>query len=510
MLKTILPAQMKALEQEYMKRTGVTPAQLMEIAATHVADAAERLRLPGRIDCFCGTGNNGGDGLAAMRILAGRNPDLQGVCWLLDGVLSPDAEKQRERLEKEAPRIAIRSAEEYLAEPFSGQPSGLIVDALFGTGLSRPLGGTAAQLCQRINRQKDEGVPVLAVDIPSGLDGAAGKILGTAVHATETVTFHRPKTGLYLNDGMDVSGRITVSDIGIREDENAPEGLLLMEKKDLGRMLPPRLHNSHKGNYGKLLVVAGSAGMAGAAGLCATAALRSGAGLVTVACPAEIMPLVQILCPCATVLPLPEDAPQAVRLIRKRLEQSDAVAAGCGLGQSEWAQNVLYGLLDEIVRKGKPAVLDADGLNLLAKTRQEYRLESCVLTPHPLEAARLLGNSTAEVLADAAACAEKLSERYGAAVVLKGAASVLKAKEGTALNVFGTPAMSKGGSGDVLTGILGALLAGRAAGAYEMNQLELLQTGCALHGLSGMAAEERFGTRGVLATDLCSEIGKID
>lgn len=504
MLKTILPAEMKTLEEQYMHRTGVPGRQLMELAATHLADAAERLHTGGRVECFCGPGNNGGDGIAAMRILAGRKTDFRGCCWLLSEKLSADASAQLDRLRQEAPLVEVRPAAEY-----AGEKPGLIIDALFGTGLARELTGHAAELCRKINEVADAGVPVLAVDIPSGLDGSTGRILGTAIRATETVTFHRPKPGLYLNHGLDCAGRVTVRDIGIPEDDSAPEGLSILQRDDVSRLLPKRRHNSHKGSYGRLLIVAGSVGMAGAAALCATAALRSGAGLVTVACPEAVLPIVQTLCPCATALPLPEDAAEAVRQLRQPLKQADALTIGCGMGQSEWAQFLLYGLLDMVARSGKPAVLDADGLNLLAKMGERPRLERCILTPHPAEAARLLGESTSAILADPVSAAKALHQRFGAAVVLKGSASVLAAEDGLGLNVFGTPAMAKGGSGDVLTGVLGALLSGNAAGAYCLNRLEILQLGCALHGLAGVAAEEKYGSRGVLATDLCQELGRV-
>ena len=512
MLKTILPEEMKALETRFMARTGVTGSELMETAATHVADAVQRRYKGGVVECFCGPGNNGGDGIAAMRILAGRVPQMQGVCRMLSEKLSQDAAAQLERLRREAPHIRV----EYLGgeEISLSKETGLIVDALFGTGLARPLEGKAAAVCECICGGYAQGLPVIAVDIPSGLDGATGKRLGVAVQATETVTFHRPKPGLYLGHGLDCSGSITVADIGIPQEEPSPEGFpegfVVLEESDLHNLLPKRLHLSHKGSYGRLLVVAGSRGMAGAAALCATAALRSGAGLVTVACPEKILPIVQTLCPCATALPLPEDVSAAKRLLRDAIHKADAVAVGCGMGQSPWAVSLLQSLVEMLQNANVPMVFDADALNLLAACfEQPPCLSGCILTPHPAEAARLLKTTNADILADPTAAACAIQARYSVSVVLKGAASVLCAPEGLALNVFGTPAMAKGGSGDVLTGIMGAFLAGRAAGAYQLKDLELMQIACAAHGLAGMAAEKRFGTRGVLATDLCEELGRV-
>jgi len=508
LLKTILPGEMKELETRFMKRTHISSLQLMESAAAHVADAVERHYRGGTAECFCGPGNNGGDGLAAMRILAGRLPEMEGVCYLLSQKLSPDAAAQLERLSRTAPHVKVKPF--FACEREPAKEAGLIIDALFGTGLARPLEGNAALACEQMRQASTRGVPVVAVDIPSGLDGENGQVLGCAVQATETVTFHRPKPGLYLGKGPDFCGKVTVVDIGIPQDEPAPEGFSLLEEADLPNLLPKRPHLSHKGSYGRLLVVAGSRGMAGAAALCATAALRSGAGLVTVACPEEILSIVQTLCPCATALPLPEDIFGAQTLLRKPLHQADAVAIGCGLGQSPWAASLVQGVIEMIRSNSKPAVLDADALNLLASCYElPPAIEGCILTPHPAEAARLLRSTTAVVTGDPVRAAKDLCKKYGAAVVLKGAISMLATKERMGLNTFGTPAMAKGGSGDVLTGVIGAFLAGRAAGAYEMDDLLLMQTACAAHGLAGMAAEKCFGMRGVLATDLCGELGRV-
>ena len=379
------------------------------------------------------------------------------------------------------------------------------VDSLFGTGLSRPLTGTALALCAMMNEH--ERVPTLAVDIPSGLDGTTGVILGCAVRADRTVTFHRPKPGLYRGYGLDFAGQVDVVSIGIPSDEGTSAGFDVLEPSDLRRLLPPRRHLSHKGTYGRVVLLAGSKGMAGAAAISAGAALRAGAGLVTVACPDNIWQIIQTLCPCATCLPLPEDDPtSAFLLLEKALNQADCLGMGCGLGQGPWAQEMVRRVLGSLRRRQDsrplPTVMDADALNLLSHSDEGYDLSSCVLTPHPAEAARLLRCEVSQVLADQEAAARQLRRQYGAAIVLKNAVSHLIAKEGEALNVLGTPAMAKGGSGDALTGVLCALLAGRQAGAYSMTDLEVLQAACGLHGLAGLAAEARYGQLSVLATDL--------
>jgi len=504
---TVTPAEMKRVETRVMNETTVTGEMLMQRAAAHVAAAVRRRAKAGLVWCVCATGNNAGDGLAAMRMLAVADDAFAGEIWLMEGALSSDARRELERLEACAgtERVRIRRLEGGVL-PLPPKNVGCIIDALFGTGLSRPLAGVPLALCRLVNAA--EGVPVVAVDIPSGLNGDTGEVMGEAVRADETVTFHRPKPGLYLREGPDYAGRITVADIGIPSALDDAQGLRLLEERDLAGLLPARRRVSHKGSYGRVLLWAGSPGMAGAAAICATAALRTGAGLVTVACPEAVMPVVQMLCPCATCLPLPmTDADAAWTLLKGALERADALGVGCGLGQGEAAAELFERLLGWRGAHELPVVLDADALNLLARRPARLNGGTRVLTPHPAEAARLLGTTVQEVLADAPHAASQLWRRYGAAVALKGAVSVLCGAQGLALNPFGTPAMAKGGSGDALTGVTAALLAGRTAGAYRMDDLTLLQAACALHGLAGERAERQFGERGVLATDLCAFLG---
>lgn len=508
MLQTITPAEMKRVETRAMDMGLVTGEALMHGAAAQVAARVQALRNGGKVLCLCGTGNNGGDGLAAMRILAQSDDAFCGECLLLNGTLSSDARRELDALMRAAAgRVSVRRLESDTL-PELPRDMTCVIDALFGTGLSRPLSGAALALCEWVNALCN--VPVVAVDIPSGLNGETGQVMGAAVCATETVTFHRPKAGLYLGQGPDHTGVVTIADIGLPARADDACGCAVLEESDLSAVLKPRKRVSHKGSYGRVLLWAGSRGMAGAAAVCATAALRTGAGLATVACPDTILDIVQTLCPCATCVPLPmEDADAAWTLLEGALSCADALGAGCGLGQSAVAAELFERLLAWLNAHALPAVLDADALNLLAKRPAHLAGTAAhLLTPHPAEAARLLGVSTAQVTADALRAAHSLSQRYGAAVALKGASSVLCDGKNTAISPFGTPAMAKGGSGDALTGVMAALLAGRAAGTYAMNDLTLMQTACALHGLAGRAAEERFGERGVLATDLCMFLGK--
>ncbi|NLI20734.1 MAG: NAD(P)H-hydrate dehydratase [Clostridiales bacterium] len=509
MLYTIQPDEMKRVERRMMEATGTSGLTLMERAAAHVADAAAPyLRDGGRLLVLCGQGNNGGDGLAAARLLMGRMPGLKTVIWRLPGAPSAETAVQWTRLDAFTARLTVRPLEKGL--PAETIRPVCVLDALFGTGLNRPLEGVALEAARWLN---GSGLPVVAVDIPSGLDGRTGypvgmEVGGAAVRATATVTFHRPKPGLFLGEGPDTCGRVVVGDIGIPDEWDGTPGLALLNRGD--RLLPARRRNTHKGDYGRVLALVGSPGMAGAAAICATAALRAGAGLVTVACPASVVPVVQAVCPCATCLPLPEsNAQEAWQTLLPALERADALVAGCGMGQGKPAADLLDRLIPWLCEHHLPAVLDADALNLLVKgSAMGRRLpDSVALTPHIGEAARLLGTDAARVAADQVASARALRERYGGLAVLKSATTVLIGAKGEGLNAYGAAAMAKGGSGDALAGVLGALMAG--AKTYGLTDIRLLMAACALHGLAGLAASEARGERGMLATDLCDALGQV-
>ncbi len=507
MLYTISPPDMRRIEQEYTARTGVTGLTLMERAAAHVADAAMPYLWHGaKFVVLAGCGNNGGDGLAAARILLTRMETLRCVVIRLAGTPSLETAAQWKRLEPLLGRVDVLEAGEEV--PCIPADCACAIDALYGTGLTRALSGAALALVLQLNEAK---LPVIAVDIPSGLDGETGYAPngGAAVCAAVTVTFHRPKHGLYLGDGLDQCGTVIVADIGIPAAYGDTEGFAVMEAQDARRGL--RRRNTHKGDYGRLLIIAGSPGMAGAAAVSALAALRAGAGGVTVACPAEIVSTVQVLCPCAVCLPLPENA--AWHTLEAALQKADALAFGCGIGRSASVSRLAERIFQFLCVHKLPAVLDADALNALSAYQDEFAAQnlcfpSCIVfTPHLGEAARLLRMPAEQVARGQAQAAQALRARYGGSVVLKSASSVLIADDGAAINRLGTPAMAKGGSGDALAGILGALLAGQAE--TGLTGIRLLQTACALHGLAGEAAAAETGEHGMLATDLCEALGKL-
>ena len=474
---TITPGAMRALEKDYMALRGVPGALLMEHAAQAVCDALER-RIPGGRALFvCGPGNNGGDGYAAARLWRARGGEA--LVWELSAPAGGDAAMNR-ALALEA-GIAIRPAEDALP------PCDAAVDALFGTGLSRPVEGRAAAVIRLLN---ESGLPVIAVDIPSGLCGETGRALGEAVCAAETVTFHRIKPGLLLRDGPRHAGQITVAPILIPAGFGSQEGLHCLEKADIPRLLPLRPVDGHKGTFGRVVIFAGSLGMAGAAALCASAAIRAGAGLTTVLCREAILPMVQVLCPGAVCVPYTGEE-SAMRL----LATADAAAVGCGLGQAEDALPALRAFR----AASCPVVWDADALNLLARHGELLPLPgNAVITPHPGEAARLLGCSAAEVTDAPLESLQALREKCGCTVLLKGCRTLMTDGVHTAVNLYGTPALAKGGSGDVLTGLLAALLARR----LPCTALETVQLAAMLHGLAGLRGAMKHGENCLTPTAL--------
>jgi len=471
MIRTISPQAMQAYEKRIMQEAGLPGLLLMEHASRAVT---ERLDKSLYTVFLCGPGNNGGDGFAAARLfhLAGGQCEV----WRLPGELKGDALTNWQLLHALCPHVKICE----LAEDFAFPPqTGQIVDALFGTGLDRALTGLPLRLVEAVNQRR---LPVIAVDIPSGLSGQTGQVMGRAVKAAETVTFHRPKNGLYLGQGPEYTGRVIIAPIYLPQGE--AEGYDIMEAADIPLMITPRGRDSHKGDYGRVLIRAGSPNMAGAAGLCAQAALRAGAGLVTVSCD-EI-----------TALTVHGLAPSATCCDEKTRPQADVMAAGPGLGQRG------EDFLREMRACDKPCIWDADALNWLARQANKRLPENHFATPHPGEAARLLGCTPQEVEADRPKALAALYDTLGCTVVLKGATTLIQSHEGRAMNLRGTPAMAKGGSGDALTGILAALA------CRGLSPLKTAQLACLLHGLAGERAAVQWGENAVTAMDLINCIGK--
>lgn len=485
MLHTVTPCAMRTLEQEFMKETGYPSLLLMEHAAQAVAQALLRHVPQGaRVLFACGAGGNGGDGYAAARLW--RQMGGGAVCCAAAPVetLLGDAKINASL----CGRLGIPIVPARRGIPLGDAAA--VVDALFGTGLSRDVEGICAEMIAQMNAS---GLPVVAVDIPSGVDGATGRVRGCAVSARETVTFHRPKPGHFLSPGRELTGRLTVADIGIPPALDRAEGMDVLEDGDV--LIPPRAADAHKGTCGHLLVVAGSRGMAGAAVLCTLGALRAGAGLVTAACVGDVFSALQAQAFCAMAAPVPEEdgalAAQAEPRIESLLQGKQAAVAGPGLSQRPGVGEALRALIQSDV----PKVLDADALNVMAAARL-LPGRNTVVTPHPGEAGRLLETDAARVLLDPVEAAKALAQKTGAVALLKGATTVIAGEEGVTLMPRGTCAMATGGSGDVLSGVVGALL------CQGMAPYEAARAAALWHAQAGRRAEGALGTRQVTALDI--------
>jgi NAD(P)H-hydrate epimerase len=498
----VTAAEMRALDRWTIEH-GTPGTVLMERAGAGAAQVlrAQWPRPGGPAIVCCGKGNNGGDGFVIARHL--RRARVGAEVWLVgraEDVRGDAAEMLRQW------RGAVTTVE----TPGQLDPlrrrlarAGVVVDALLGTGLNAPVEGVLAAVIDAIN---DAGRPVFAVDIPSGLSSDTGRAMGTAVRAGVTATFAFPKLGQVIYPGAELCGRLEVVDIGIPADALAAvrPDMRLLEAAEVGRLLPRRRRDSHKGTFGHVLVVAGSRGKTGAALLASAAVARAGAGLTTLAAAASLLPVIEGHSREIMSEPLP-DGPDGTAalddgtLLERLLGGRAAVVCGPGLGQAEGTR----ALVAHVVRHAAaPLVLDADGLNLVAGTTLlRERPAPTVVTPHPGEMARLLGCSTEDVQADRIATARRFAAEQGVVTVLKGARTVIASPEGgVAISPTGNPGMASGGMGDVLSGIIGGLLAqGLEAGAAAA-------LGVFAHGAAADAVTARRGEVGLLAGDLLDEL----
>lgn len=497
-------AEMRALDRRAIADLGVPGATLMENAgrgaARAIARAAGVLGLPrrgARLVVVCGKGGNGGDGFVVARHLkrAGHRVEVFLAAPVTELTGDPAA-KYRELVRA---GIKPRAIEDDAVMAPALARADLVVDALLGTGAR---GAPAPLVARAIERVNAAGRPVVALDIPSGLPGDGEAPDGPVVRAALTTTFAGLKRGLVSGRGPEYVGRLEVVDIGIPSAE-VGRGIstFLLERTDIAPLFPPRARDAHKGMYGHVLVVAGSVGKSGAAALAARAAMRAGAGLVTVATPASVQPVVASLILEAMSLPLPETDALTVALaggpqIVEQAAQRDAVAIGPGLGLHE---DTLALVRDLTRALGRPTVLDADALTALAGHLDVLRAArgARVLTPHPGEMARLLGVKTDDVQRDRIGVARQFATAHGVHLVLKGATSVVASPDGRVLlNPTGNPGMASGGTGDVLTGILGAFL------ARGLAPVDALAAAVWLHGLAGDIAAEYTGQEALVASDV--------
>jgi len=472
---------------------------LMESAGGAVARAVLELQ-PRKVVAFCGPGNNGGDGSVAARLLRETIPEV--YVWF---TRSPDGLKGDAALAAKAWQAA---GGEDAKKTLRGGPGVVLIDAVFGSGLSRPPEGAEAEAIRAMNSARERGAKIVAVDVPSGIDADTGHVYPVHVaRADLTVTLHAPKRGLYLHPGADCAGRIAVAPIGIpRALEEKLSGPVceLIDEEWARAQIPARPRNAHKNDFGHVLVIAGSAGKTGAAALVCEAALRAGAGLVTLAARPEVGAALHGV-PEAMFAALPGSGPLAAAdlpPLREALKGKSALAIGPGIHRGPETGP----LIGELVAGAEVTVLDADALNALAEHRDRiaewFRKAPTrpLLTPHPGEFARLTGEETERALSDRVESAVRAAQRFGGCVALKGAHTVIADPEGSsAICAAGNPGMATAGTGDVLTGIAAALLARRSGigGTSERGRLAVF-----VHAMAGDLAAAEVGETPLVASDI--------
>jgi NAD(P)H-hydrate epimerase len=499
----VTAAEMRALDRWTIEH-GTPGHVLMERAGGGAARVLrERLHQPrGMVIVVAGRGNNGGDGFVMARHL--RRARVPVEVWLTarPDEVQGDAARMLARWRRvRGPVRELTTAEHVAALARRLTGAAAVVDALFGTGLNAPVGGVAAGAIAAINAC---GAPVLAVDIASGLSADTGTPIGTAVRATVTATFGFPKVGQLVYPGVEYTGLLAVVDIGIPPAALAVVGprVSLLEPLEVGRLLAPRPRDAHKGHFGHVLVIAGSRGKTGAALLATLGAARAGAGLTTLAVPASLQAVLESQVREAMTAALPDAGDGTAALaegVDALLAERAAVVCGPGLGVTEGTR----ALVAHVIRRcAAPLVLDADALNVVAGTTVlRARSGPTVVTPHPGEMARLLGTETARVQADRLGAARELARAQQVVVILKGARTIVADPDGgAAISPTGNPGMASGGTGDVLAGMVGGLLA-QGVAPFDAAALAVFA-----HGAAGDAVAARQGEVGLLAGDLLAEV----
>lgn len=485
-------AQMKAADQYTIQKLGVPSLELMEHAAQACVQVLEDEKVDlSHVCVVCGSGNNGGDGFAIARILQNNRYSVETFCVGNPEHYTEETQEQMHRLQECGGKITYGMPQE---DSYS-----VVIDAVFGVGLSRKVEGRYRQVIEQMNRMRGTK---FAVDIPSGLSATTGCILGCAFKADYTVTFQLKKIGLELSQGRTMAGRVIVPDIGISTDSICEDQEIVRTAgKDIYRkMLPDRPEDSNKGTYGRLLVIAGSKGMAGAAYLNAHAAYMTGAGLVRIYTSSDNREILQTLLPEAIITTYEEYNKEELLSL---LTWADSVCIGSGLGMSRLSEKILKTVMEYVK---VPCLIDADGLNLLAENNNylnQMAERRFVITPHMKEMSRLTGTPVEELKADRIQILKDFISRYRITCVLKDSRTLIASEEkGIRMNLTGNSAMAKAGSGDVLAGVIsGWMVQGKEAE-------DAAELGTYIHGLSGDLAKFEKGVYSVMARDLIEYISK--
>lgn len=507
-MKVLTAEQMQGVDRRTIDEIGLPGAVLMENAGRGVAEAISSRFARGddaRVVVMAGKGNNGGDGYVVARLLRDRGWDVQTIVLSCRDAIQGDALRNLTSLINCGGPVHFAADDQGLETALAGiGPSTLLIDALFGTGLAKPVQGLYLKAINWLNLQPS---PVISVDIPSGVDGSTGRVLGAAVKAALTVTFAFAKVGHVSYPGAGLVGELVVADIGVPSQvaKSVESDCLFINAEEAKAFLPHRRLDGHKGSFGHLLVVAGSLGKSGAAVMAAESGLRSGAGLVSLACPVEIQQTVASrLTEAMTVSLEAEHGEVSLLAYDTLLAQSlgkQALAVGPGIG----LRNETSALVRRLVRETDlPIIIDADGLTALCGHLEivDNRLNrQIVLTPHPGEMARLTGLSVAEIEADRFSVARAFARAHGVVLVLKGARTLVAAPDGRVhVNSSGHAGLASGGMGDVLTGLIGGFL------AQGLTALDAATLAVYLHGRAADQLLKQFGDAGLLATDVMSQV----
>ena len=509
-MRILTAAQMREADRFTIEEIGIPSLVLMENAGRQVVaaiEAAYESQLNGRIAVLCGRGNNGGDGFVVARTLLQRGVDCAVFVIGAVAEVRGDARINLDILGRLGVTVVEINDEQAWELHFSEiSQCSLIVDAIFGTGLKQALGGMLETVVADINAS---GIPIVSIDLPSGLSADTPHLIGDCIDASMTVTLAAPKLPLILPPGEAHAGDVVIADIGVPlEVIEALEGpqIELLTREDVRALIEPRAADSHKGDFGRVLVIAGSRGKTGAAHLSGMGALRAGAGLVTIATPASCLPIVASLAPEFMTEPLDDTSDGQVTA--EALERiagftQDVIACGPGLGRGASVGEFVRALIDRVET---PLVLDADALTVLASdpgrlTGRDER--DIIITPHPGEMARLAGSTTEEVQANRIEVASDFANTHHVYVVLKGHRTVVATPEGRIfINPTGNAGMATGGTGDVLTGMIAAFL------AQLLDAEAACRVAVFLHGMAGDLAQVSEGEVAMTATDLLAHIGE--
>ena len=510
-MKVVTAQEMKEIDRRTIEKFGIPGQVLMERAGMAVASKIKELFAQKKTMVLAGGGNNGGDGIVVARELFNSGWHVKVLLFAKQNRLSPDCLSQFRSAKRAGVPVEIRTG-------ITGGDlhSALVVDALFGTGLNKEIKGNLTEVILSLNRSDS---PVLSVDIPSGISADSGQVMGVAVKSDYTVTFGLPKRGHLLYPGADYAGKLFIENIGFPEELLTSDDLTveLLEKQYISQLIPERPKYSHKGDYGHVLVVAGSKGKTGAAFMAAKACMRAGAGLVTVGVPESLGDVVQSRVTEEMTLSLPDAGDGTLSskassvILRFLAEKADVLCIGPGIGVSDETRK----LLAELVTSSRAAmVIDADGINSIDDMALFGKAQApVILTPHPGEMARLLSKKTSppgrgsrksgakglktQIEQERIITALSFSQETGAYILLKGVPTVLAEPGGRAyINPTGNPGMATGGTGDVLTGMVSSFI------AQGMNPTDGGILGVYMHGLAGDIAADKKGEHSLIASDI--------